>query len=333
MVEVDPDDEGQLELLTRLVEVVRAHDDPDAFVRIVDDLRNAARYGGELEPSVFVLLADDDGDALGQLRLDAPVRDNRHLVEAELAVRPDVRGQGLGTLLLEELVRRTRALGRSTVWLGTAADDERATAFLTRHGFTSATHDARRHQVLADVDAAEVDRLERAALERAGDYRLERLDPPYDDALLTDLVAVTTAINDAPMGALVFEDELYDLDRMRAVERAAELRRDRIRRVVARHRSTGEVAGHTVVVVRPWAPRVAYQYDTAVARDHRGHRLGLALKIEMMRWLAEAEPQLEVVETWNNTENAPMIAVNEALGYRLSREFTMFQRQLTPSTG
>ena len=38
----------------------------------------------------------------------------------------------------------------------------------------------------------------------------------------------------------------------------------------------------------------------------------------MMRWLAEAEPQLEVLETWNNADNRFMISVNELLGYRLS---------------
>ena len=52
----------------------------------------------------------------------------------------------------------------------------------------------------------------------------------------------------------------------------------------------------------------------------------------MMRWLAEAEPQVEVVETWNNVDNTPMIRVNEALGYRLSRTFAVYQRLLTPSS-
>ncbi|SER29980.1 GNAT family N-acetyltransferase [Microlunatus flavus] len=142
------------------------------------------------------------------------------------------------------------------------------------------------------------------------------------------MISVTAAINDAPMGDLTFEDEVYDLARLRAIERAVELRGERFRRVVTRHRRTGELAGHTALTVRPWAPREAYQYDTSVARDHRGHRLGLALKIAMMRWLAETEPQLEVVETWNNVENTPMIRVNEALGYRLSRTFAMFEKTL-----
>ena len=62
-----------------------------------------------------------------------------------------------------------------------------------------------------------------------------------------------------------------------------------------------------------------------MARSHRGHRLGLLLKIDMMRWLAEAEPQVEVIETWNNVDNDFMIKVNEALGYRLSQVYATYE--------
>jgi hypothetical protein len=48
----------------------------------------------------------------------------------------------------------------------------------------------------------------------------------------------------------------------------------------------------------------------------------------MMRWLAESEPGVEVIETWNNADNNYMISVNEAIGYRLSRVFAMFERTL-----
>ena len=69
-----------------------------------------------------------------------------------------------------------------------------------------------------------------------------------------------------------------------------------------------------------------------MARAHRGHRLGLLLKIDMMRWLAEAEPQVEVIETWNNVDNDFMINVNEALGYRLSRVFATYELNLGSSS-
>jgi RimJ/RimL family protein N-acetyltransferase len=83
-----------------------------------------------------------------------------------------------------------------------------------------------------------------------------------------------------------------------------------------------------MVATHPLQPELGGQADTAVARHHRGHRLGLLLKIDMMRWLAEVEPQLKIIETWNNADNTFMINVNEALGYRLSRIFNMYELRL-----
>ena len=140
---------------------------------------------------------------------------------------------------------------------------------------------------------------------------------------------VTAAINDAPMGDLTFEDEVFDVARLRDIETAREGRGDRIYRLAARHRETGVIGGHTVVVVNPLRPEHAGQGDTAVHRDHRGHRLGLLLKIEMMRWLAETEPQITEITTWNHADNRYMIDVNEAIGYRLSRVFAMYERTVS----
>jgi len=90
----------------------------------------------------------------------------------------------------------------------------------------------------------------------------------------------------------------------------------------------GEAVAQTDIAVQPGETGKALQWGTYVHRDHRGHRLGLLLKIDMMHWLAEAEPQLKIIQTWNNVDNAFMINVNEALGYRLSRIFNMYELRL-----
>jgi hypothetical protein len=53
-------------------------------------------------------------------------------------------------------------------------------------------------------------------------------------------------------------------------------------------------------------------------RPHRGHRLGLLVKVAMHPWLARAEPGVRDVFTWNSQTKAHMIAINERLGYRVS---------------
>ena len=52
-----------------------------------------------------------------------------------------------------------------------------------------------------------------------------------------------------------------------------------------------------------------------MAGPHRGHRLGLLVKVAMLEWLAEREPQLTRIVTGNADGNEHMIAINDELGY------------------
>ena len=209
------------------------------------------------------------------LEVALPRRDNLHLVWGNVIVHPAHRRQGHGTALVAEIVRRATEAGRTTIWLGTAEDDLGSRAFLEARASTTpattpaASRSSRRSTPPRWTPA-------RQAVEAAADYVIERLEPPYTDELLEQLVEVTAAINDAPMGDLTFEDEVFDVARLRDIESAREGRGDRIYRLAARHRETGVIGGHTVVVVNPLRPEHAGQGDTAVHRDHRGHRLGSA---------------------------------------------------------
>ncbi len=146
--------------------------------------------------------------------------------------------------------------------------------------------------------------------------------------MLPALADLTASINDAPTDDLDVEDEVFPVERIQNYENAAVKSGHRLYRVVARHRTTGELGGHTVVLVDTESPHLAHQHDTSVSRDHRGHRLGLLLKADLMRWLAEVEPQVVSIDTWNAESNDHMIRVNERLGYQaLGRELA-FQRRL-----
>jgi GNAT superfamily N-acetyltransferase len=326
---VDPDDSTRVTQAVDLLNAANALDDPGSVPSVPALTAGYLRYGHDLDPVEMQLyLPDEDSAPVGVLEIEFPRRDNRHLGWAAITVHPAHRRQGHGTAMLQEVVRRTEAAGRTTIWLGAPEDDQGARAFVEQLGFQFASHDARRRQVLAEVDPDEVERRRREAERAAAGYVLERGTAPTPDAVLEQLVEVTAAINDAPMGELTFEDEVFDLPRLRDIETAAVSRGFTVYRLWARQRSTGQVGGHTVVLVNPLQPHNGWQGDTAVSRNHRGHRLGLLLKAEMMRWLAEVEPQLEVVETWNHVDNRFMIDVNEALGYRLSRVFAMYERRL-----
>jgi GNAT superfamily N-acetyltransferase len=331
LLRVSPDDLDQVAAVADILEAARLVDDPEAHPPLVPELASELRYGWDLQPDEHFLYVPDGADSpVATLAIDLPKRDNRQLFWLRLVVHPEHRRRGHGSAIMAEVLRMAEQAGRSILWVEAVEEDAGARKFVERFGFGYASHDARRRQRLAEVDQDAVQQLWAEAQTAAADYRLERLLPPVPEQTLQEMIEVTAAINDAPMGELTYEGEVFDLQRMRDVEAARHGRGDQSYRVIARHRGTGEVGGHTNVVISPHRRKLGFQADTAVARSHRGHRLGLLVKIDMMRWLSQAEPQLEVIETWNNAENRFMIQVNEALGYRLSQTLATYELTLSP---
>ncbi len=328
-IRVQPEDHASVTADAELLEAARAVDDPESYPFVAELLARELRFGSDLEPSEhYLCMLDDSPLPVAVIEITLPLRDNLHLMTTTVTVHPRHRGVGHGTRAIQWVVERARSEGRDTIWTWAPVDEPTIGAFLIARGFAPASRDARRRQRLADVDRDELERQWDAARAASADYAIERHRIPVSDDLLAELVEVTAAINDAPMGDLTFEDEKFDVQRVRDLETAAAGRGDVGYRVLARHRGTGDVGGHTVVFCNPLRPGFGSQWDTAVAKAHRGHRLGTLLKIDMMHWLEEAEPELEVIETWNNADNAFMIRVNEAIGYRLSRIYATYQLTL-----
>lgn len=286
----------------------------------------AMRHGWDGEPP-RCLVGREDGRLVVYGELSVSDRDNTHLAWVDVMVHPDNRRQGIGSALLRHLMDEARRAGRTTA--GTAGWESAAVRrFAQAHGFERKSQAIMRRQHLADVDPEALARLYDEATAHATSYELVRLVGATPPELLDAVAELTGAINDAPQDDLDIEDEFFTAERIRAYEQANEGRRTRGYRLLARHRGTGALAGHTVVAVEAERPEIGHQHDTSVVREHRGHRLGLLLKTGMLRWLGEVEPQLRTVDTWNTETNGPMIAVNERLGYRVLGRALEFQRPL-----
>ena len=59
-----------------------------------------------------------------------------------------------------------------------------------------------------------------------------------------------------------------------------------------------------------------FQSGTLVSPEHRGHALGLAVKLANHRQIRAMFPDCRVLITGNADVNAAMNKVNDALGYR-----------------
>ena len=284
------------------------------------------RHGWDGEPE-RPFLATVGGRVVGAASLELTERDNTHLAWLGLTVLPECRRRGYGTALFEAMAAEAARSGRRS--LGADGwDNEAVTAFARKVGLECRSQEVQRRQHLAELEPGRVQRLYDEAAAASPDYELVRVAGRTPAAMVGAMVELVRAINDAPTDELDVEDEVSTPERLAAYEEGMLARGGRLYRLVARHRKTGDLAGHTVVLVDGARPEVGHQHDTAVERAHRGHRLGLRLKAGMLLWLARAEPQVRLLDTWNAASNDHMISVNDALGYRVVGRKLQFQKAL-----
>lgn len=286
-----------------------------------------ATYGWDGDPDLFFLGRDADGTLVAAGSALLPTRDNLNAALVGARVVPEHRGTGIGSAFYDHLEGVVEAAGRTRFFTG-GPESDGARRFAENRGYAVASVGMTRRVDLGEVSAQAVQAAYDEAEPRAREYELVRLAGPLPTELMEAYVDTVSAINDAPLDDLDIDDEIFDADRVRAYEQAQRLSGHRLYRVLARHRDTGAIAGHTVVAVETERPHLGDQHDTTVVGAHRGHRLGLLLKADMMRWLREVEPALRRVTTQNAASNAHMIAVNERLGYRVMGRSTEYQRDL-----
>ena len=167
-------------------------------------------------------------------------------------------------------------------------------------------------------DAGSWDALEREARLKAGDdYELLAWTGNCPDTYIDEFAVLMSRMStDTPTGALSYDEEDWDAARVRHVEGIRQQAGIISLVAVARHRPSGTLAAYSVLQLTPSKPELADQDDTLVARAHRGHRLGMLVKLLNLRRLRTDYPLVERVITFNAAENGHMLAINTALGFR-----------------
>lgn len=302
-------------------------DCPEMLTSTPRGFADMLRYGWDMDPQEAFVARDDDGTAVGVLVVALPTYDNTNQVWFDLAIHPDHRDGAVATALIEYVEQLGRDNGRNVIGTG-GFDLPDAIALAEKHGYERKAVEVNRRQELTGLDWSIVQSLYDEAVAASTAYELVVLTGGLPDDMLDGMIAVTASINDAPKDDLDIEDDAISSERIRAYEEAQARSDHTIHRVVAREKATGALAGHTVVAVERERPHIGHQHDTAVSREHRGHRLGALLKSAMLLKLRDAEPALAQVDTWNAESNDHMISINEQLNYRIIARILAYQKKL-----
>lgn len=263
-----------------------------------------------------------DGRIVVTGAVEGSLRDNLDLGEARVHTLPEARRQGHGSAMLAACEQVARERGRTTL-LGMcdwpyAGDPqgkgEPGVEFARRHGYEVSLVEVQRRLDLP-VEEETLDRLAGEAAAHHEGYKLRSWSGPVPEDLLQGWAEVTSALmTEAPTGDVDREPEIPDGAVVREAEALA-VAQGREMYATAALDATGTVVAYTNFGVNTEGSPRAYQWGTLVRPEHRGHRLGLAVKVANLRQLQRSRPDLGQVVTWNAEVNSHMIGVNEAMGF------------------
>lgn len=303
-------------------------DDHDTFS--ADECR--AVFANQADERRLAWAAVVGDQVVGGLDVHLPVKDNLHRIELNLAVHPDHRRRGVGTALLDQAERVAGAEGRTSVGVESdvaAGHDDPAEGFAARHGFVAALRDLRSALPLP-ISAAVLEGARADAEKHAEEYETLTSWDGLPDEWLPDRAVLSQRMStDAPLGQLDTTETAWDADRVRRVYETSIEQGRRMVDTVARHKPSGRLVAFTTIGIAKHAPELAYQWDTLVLREHRGHRLGLLIKAVNLQALVAELPEVRRVSTWNAAENEPMLRVNRALGFAPVGHATEWQKALS----
>lgn len=208
--------------------------------------------------------------------------------------------RGAGSAILVEISAVARDAGKPMLMGRTTADRIEAIKFLEHRGFRELE---RMKVVRLDLRGAAP-----AATEPLEGVRITSLEVAPE--LVEGVYAVAMeALPDIPGDAPMAPGTLAEF-RARNVDRSSIPSGGF---VVAVDAATGTPIGYANLMLVPGNPGLAWHGMTAVARGWRGRGVARTLKQATIAWAIGHG--IEAIETANDTDNAPMRAVNKRLGY------------------
>lgn len=319
---IAPTDRDALRQVHELFELVRATETPElAPVSEQQYARSLEHPPPDSEYRCYA--AVEDGAILGLMWLYLPSKENAHYAEAELAVHPAHRRRGVGTALHDHFLELARDEGRSelvvmarTAVKGGPSRPDAGARFLEKRGFTVGQTEIGRNLKLADIDLDEEERLWQEAVSAAADYELVSWIGRCPEEYLDGLGRINSMIfAEIPLGDVDLRPRTVDAQFIRTSEDRAEANQNALIRTIAVTKGGKDVVANTLIYAHEGQADVD-QAITIVDPAHRGHRLGLLVKIANHRQLREHFGHVTTMWTGNADDNTNMGAINELVGYR-----------------
>jgi len=291
------------------------------------------QYQPSSEAIRYVWAVHRGGRMIGRAGIDFPLEEGSRAGFWLVELLREHWGVGIGSAALALVERTAREHGRTVLqsWaeppdapgprlaaptgFGSIPEDHVA-RFYRRHGYALEQIE-RESRLDLQTSADTVARLLRDAEAAAAGYRVVQWQAPTPAEYVDGYAWMKSRMStDTPMGALEFDEEVWDADRI-ALHDKRVLDGGRTMLVTAaQHLATGELVAFNELTIGADATAPSHQEDTLVLKEHRGHRLGQLVKCAgLTTWRRDIAPASDRVITFNAEENRPMLDINEAIGF------------------
>jgi GNAT superfamily N-acetyltransferase len=169
---------------------------------------------------------------------------------------------------------------------------------------------------LSDLDPKLIREWQHRASERGTDFEIGLWEGAYPEEYIDAIVELYDLLNQQPFGDLDIEDFTFTADHIRQNEKSLFARGYERWTIFVREKKSGKFAGYTEVIWNPNRPDVISQGITGVFPKYRNKGLGRWLKAEMLDKVSNDRSQAKFVRTDNADSNAPMMKINNELGFK-----------------
>ena len=216
---------------------------------------------------------------------------------------------------LKCLTRKADEIGKTKLIVETRSEHQ--FTLLADLGASVVSERATYRLYLRDVNMNMIERWRREGAERAPEVRIERFGSAPDDDLKQFSALYTETWNQAPLEEASPEMVVTPESR-RKMESYFDSQGEIWTTIVSRE-PDGAISGLTEIWYQPESWHLIEQGLTGVSEEYRGRGVGKWLKAEMLVYAMKAYPRAQTIEVGNADANAPMLSINQRMGFKTHR--------------
>ena len=241
----------------------------------------------------------------------------KHLVQFDLALLKEYRRKGIGRQVMKTAQEFAVKYGK-TVFVANS-DEEDGRKFLERIGAIVALAGVENRLELDTIDWKMVEQWNAEGPKKSPNTKMEYYYSIPDEIIEEYTKVYTETMNQQPLGELDVGDIIITPEVYRQQEKMfADMDRTWITAITKE--PDGKISGLTEMRYNPSRETFISQILTGVQKEFRGRGLGKWLKANMLLRIKEEFPKVQIITTGNAKSNAPMLSINNRLGFKVHKE-------------